>query len=152
MFTPHLEHVFAYTATLKPAEVLGPVPEGLRAVFHISGGTVQGPRLNGTVRAFGADWFTLRRDGVGVLDVRAAFLTHDGAEIHAHYNGLTDLGPQGYEDFVAGRSSPRLSIRTTPVMRTAHPAYEWMQRCVFVGIGEADLERNVVSYDVYAVG
>ena len=45
----------------------------------------------------------------------------------------------------------KLPLRTVPRMQTAHPAYEWVNRCQFLGIGEADLATFVVSYDVYVV-
>jgi hypothetical protein len=33
-----LEHIFSYSATLKnPPEIIGPVPEGIRANFYATG-------------------------------------------------------------------------------------------------------------------
>jgi len=151
-FAAELEHLFSLRAQLaSPVEVLGPVPEGLRMNFYVTGGEVQGPRLQGRVRAFGADWFTLRRDGVGELDVRILIETGDGALIHVEYPGLADLGPQGYERFLAGEIPQRLPLRTSPRARCAHPDYEWLHRRICIGIGEADFERYEVRYDIYAI-
>jgi hypothetical protein len=151
MFDYSTEHLFSYVVRLAAPELIGPVPEGLRANFYVTGGEVSGPRLQGRVRAVGADWFLLRRDGVGQLDVRTTIETHDGALIDVSYPGFGDLGPDAYERFLRGETPPRIALRTAPRMRCAHPGYQWLHRAFCVGIGEVDLERLVVSYDIYAL-
>ena len=152
MYKLNAEPLFAYSAGLHvPPEMIGPVPEGARATFYISGGQLLGPRLRGRMLPVGADWATVRRDGMLMLDVRGTFETDDGALIFVEYRGLGDLGADGYEQFLAGKLPPRLPLRTTPIFRTAHPQYQWLHRQLCVGIGEADLEKFTVSYDVYAV-
>ncbi len=146
-----MEHLFSYSAGLKPPEVMAPLPEGARATFYITGGIVTGKRLNGHMQAAGADWFLLRRDGVGQLDVRATMESDDGALIHVSYPGIGDLGEDGYERFLHGELPKKLKLRTTPTMRSAHPNYQWLHRLLCVGVGEVDLERFEVSYDVYAI-
>jgi hypothetical protein len=145
------EHLFSLQATLAPAELIGEVPEGIRLNFYVTGGTVAGPRLRGRLRPVGGDWFTLRRDGVGQLDVRATIETEDGALILASYEGIGDAGPEGYERFLRGELPKVLPLRTGPRIRTAHPQYQWLQRLFCVGVGEVDLERLEVRYDIYAV-
>lgn len=146
------EHLFAYTARLHaPPEVIGPVPEGLRINFYIAGGELHGPRLRGTMLAVGCDYALLRRDGVLELDVRCNFQTDDGALIDVQYRGLGDLGPDGYESFLSGQLPPRLPLHTRPVLRTAHPDYQWLHRPFCVGVGVADLQTFTVAYDVYAL-
>ena len=128
MFDYKMEHLYSYTATLQaPVEAIGPVPEGIRVNFYITGGMIRGERLNGRVRPVGADCFLVRRDGIG------------------------DLGEDGYDKFLRGELPKTLPLRTGPTMRTAHPAYQWLQRLHCVAVGEVDLERFEVSYDVYAV-
>ena len=39
----------------------------------------------------------VRRDGVGVADVRITYETDDGALLLSRYYGIFDLGPGGYE-------------------------------------------------------
>lgn len=146
------EHICSYSAGLHaPPELIGPVPEGVRATFFISGGEVSGPKLRGKIRSVGADWALVRQDGVLELDVRTTLETHDGALIYTHYRGLGDLGADGYQKFLAGQLPPRLPLRTTPAFRTSAPQYQWLHRRLCVGIGEADLEKFIVSYDVYAL-
>ncbi|MDQ6676125.1 MAG: DUF3237 domain-containing protein [Acidobacteriota bacterium] len=55
------------TALLRlPPEVVGPLPDGIRATAYILGGEADGPRLRGTVLPVGGDWILLRTDGVGL--------------------------------------------------------------------------------------
>ena len=152
MFDYKMEHLFSYRATLQaPVEMIGPVPEGLRMNFYVTGGAITGGRIGGKLRPVGGDWFLVRRDGVGELDVRATIETMDGALLDVSYRGLGDLGPEGYDRFLRGELPRTLPLRTTPRVRTAHPDYQWLQRLLCVGVGEVDLERFEVASDVYAV-
>ena len=125
MFEYRLEHVFFYVATLKdPPEVIGPVPCGIRANFYVVEGEITGPRLRGRVRPVGGDWFTVRPDGVGILDVRATFESHDGASIEIAFSGVGDSGQDGYQKFLRQELPLSLQLRIAPRFRTAHPDYE----------------------------
>ncbi|MBK5292096.1 MAG: hypothetical protein JJE04_10520 [Acidobacteriia bacterium] len=45
MFDYKLEHICSYTATLAAVpEMIGPVPEGIKANFYVTGGEVTGPQ------------------------------------------------------------------------------------------------------------
>lgn len=150
MFDYCLDHLFSFTATLNPPEVIGPVSEGIRANFYITGGEVNG-KIQGKLRGVGGDSFALRQDGVGLLDVRATIETHDGALIYAAYSGVGDLGADGYEKFLRGEVPKTLPLRIVPRFQTAHPAYAWLNRLQCVGIGEGNFEHFNARYDVYAV-
>jgi hypothetical protein len=50
--------------------------------LYVTGGKVQGPKVNGKLLPVGGDWLTIRTDGVGILDVRATIETHDAALIY----------------------------------------------------------------------
>ena len=146
-----LEYLFSFSFGLKlPPEAIGPVPEGARANFYLAGGPIEGPRLNGKVLPVGADYLLIRRDGVGLLDVRATFETQDGALIYAPYSGTIDAGPDGYERFLANDLPTKMPVRNAPRFQTAHPDYLWLNRLQCFGVGECDLEANRVSYDVYS--
>jgi hypothetical protein len=147
-----LEHICSYTASLAPTpEVIGPVPEGIKANFYVTGGEVTGPKIRGKVRPVGGDWLTVRKDGVAVLDVRAAIETQDGALILVTYPGIIDLGEDGYDKFLRGDLPLNARIRTSPRFFTSHPDYLWLNRLHCLGVGEPDLANHNVSYDVYAV-
>jgi hypothetical protein len=152
MFAYSLEHICSYSAGLQnPPEVIGPVAEGLRVNFYVTGGEVTGPKIRGIIRPVGGDWLTIRTDGIGILDVRATIETHDHALIYMAYTGVGDLGEDGYRKFLEGAMPPKVPLRVVPRFQTAHPAYQWLNRLQCLNIGEADLERFEVRYDVYAV-
>lgn len=129
------ELLFSMTATLESPQQIGKTHEGRRSVFYATGGTVDGPKVKGTVLPGGGDWFRLREDGIGELDVRATFKTDDGALIYTHYTGVTN-GKTGY-------------FRTTPRFETSAEKYQWMTQLVAVGVGRAG--GGGVSYEVYHI-
>jgi hypothetical protein len=149
----HLKYMFSFTAILvQPPEVIGPVPEGLRANFYIApGGVITGPKLNGMVRPVGGDWLLMRRDGVALLDVRTTFESDDGAVIGVAYTGTLDAGPDGYRRFAQGQLPAVLPLRTSIRFETADPRYAWLNRLLGIGVGELDVPGLRVRYDVYAV-
>jgi len=129
------ELLFDMTATLEAPQQVGATHEGGRSIFYATGGTIKGPKVNGTVLPGGGDWFRMRSDGIGELDVRATFKTDDGALVYTHYKGV--LNPTtGY-------------FRTTPRFETSSEKYQWLTKLVAVGVGKAG--QNAVSYQVYHI-
>ena len=93
----------------------------------------------------------VRPGGVGVLDVRATLRTHDGALIYAAYQGVMDLGPDGYRAALTGNLPAKAAIQAAPRFLTAHPDYLWLNRLQCLNVGVADFAAHTVSYDTYAV-
>ena len=139
MSAPALEPLFSYLlGELAEVQILGPVPEGARANFVNGAGVeVRGERVNGRMLAYGGDWMTVRHDGIALLDVRNVIETDDGARILYRYNGIADLGEDGYERFLAGEA-PVAPLRGAPRLSTADPAYAWLNRLQCVVAGEID--------------
>jgi hypothetical protein len=147
-----MDHVMSYNATLAAPEIIGEVPEGFRANFYVTGGTITGPKVLGKFRSAGGDWLLLRRDGVAILDIKATAETNDGAVLYFSIGGTIDLGPNGYSDFLNGVPlASGTPIRISPRIWTSHPNYLWLNRLFLVGIGGVFLERSEVAYDLYAV-
>jgi len=146
-----IEHLFTYRLQLAPPQVIGPVPGDVRIDFPVIGGEITGPRLQGSVKPGGADFGTLRTDGVFLVDVRGALESHDGALIEITYTGVMDLGPDGYEKFLKGEAPATAAVRAAPRFRTAHPAYAWMNRLQCISIGTATPATPEVVFDVYAL-
>jgi hypothetical protein len=150
-FDKSLDYVMSYTATLREPEVIGPIPEGLRMNFYVTGGTFQGPRCKGTVVPVGGDWLTIRTDGVGILDVRATLKTEDDALIYIAYSGVLDVGTDGYAKALEGKLPDVIDLRVASRMHTANPKYQWLNRLQFVQFGDAKPGTLTVRYDVYAM-
>jgi hypothetical protein len=151
-FEYRLEHIMSYIAKLGTREVIGPVPEGLRANVHVIGGEVTGPSTYGKFCRLSGDWLTIRRDGVAILDVRATIETHDVALIFIAYTNTSDRGEDGYESSIQGQPmASGTAIYISPRFQTSHPDYVWLNRLHCLGIRRAFPERSEVAYNVYAV-
>jgi hypothetical protein len=152
MFDYKLEHVLSFVGKggMTP-EAIGPLAEGLRVNFYITGGEVNGPGIRGKLRPVGGDWVTVRKDGVAVLDARVTFETDDGALILVTYPGLIDFGEDGYDAFQRGNLPSAARIRISPRFFSGHPKYTWLNRLQCLGVGEYNPVARTASYDVYAV-
>ena len=87
--------------------MIGPLPEGIRAIFYVTKGEITGPKLRGRILPGGGDWLMVKPSGVGILDVRATLESDDGALIYIAYTGVGDLGEDGYQKFLRGEFLPR---------------------------------------------
>ncbi|KAJ9652278.1 hypothetical protein H2198_008453 [Neophaeococcomyces mojaviensis] len=147
------EFLFNYTLSLgeHPPMVVGEVPDGHLSIISEQGTRITGPRINGSVATWGQDFLTVRRDGVGIHQVRSVMLTDDGAKITFCYEGRSDWGADGYKEAVAGRLPEGLRIRCAPYMQTDHPDYLWVNRLQCVEIGEIYPSKGYGSFDVYTV-
>lgn len=149
-----VDYLATVTVPLKDPETIGQTPDGIKVNWYWSPveGVVAGPKVTGKVRHIGGDWMTIRRDGVGLMDVRATIETDDGALLFVEYPGYYELGKDGYQAFLEGRLPARAPTRTTPRIHTAHPSYSWLNRTQCIGIGEvASVPRPVYMYDLYAL-
>jgi hypothetical protein len=138
----------ALTINLRP-EILGETPEGYRINFFVDGGRVIGPRIDAIVRRDGGDWMCIRRDGIGVIDVRTTYETADGALILDRAGGIFDLGPQGHAKVMAGDFTGLPEFYATPTFMTAHPNWQWLNRIQGFGIGRVVMEELRVECDLY---
>lgn len=151
-FTPHLEFVSAVSCKLSTQpDVIGETPDGLRINFYLDGGHAMGPHLNARVLPRGADFMTIRRDGVGELKVRATFQTDDGGILDADYNGFIDLGPDGYERATRAIFPESVPVQLALRLMAVTPRYQWVNRHQFVGVGRASLVLSEVDYDLFVV-
>jgi hypothetical protein len=151
-----LDYALDYRFTMRASaagapQIVGSTAAGIRAVFPIGGGEIDGPALRGRILPGGADWLTLRSDGVALIDVRLVLESHDGALIDCRYEGIADFGEDAHARMLAGALPPQARIRVAPRFLTADPRYLGFNRTHALGIGEVDFERMRIAYDVYAV-
>jgi hypothetical protein len=151
---PKLEFIADMEGYVTMPVPVGPAAWGTRLVFPVVRGTVEGPKLKGTVRPFGADWAILRADGCLELDVRLIVETDDGALIHVEYRGIIDLTQEQLDQLLSGQAVEGMKIHTAPRVETSHPDYVWMNRVQFVGCGSNEVvgEELKVMYSWYALG
>lgn len=136
---------------LLPPENVGTGPLGRRLIFIVKGGTFAGPRLRGTVRPGGGDWFLSFASGAGELDVRGTLETDDGALIMLAYHGVLVASDDVTRRAMSGEevSTREYYFRTAPRFETGAKRYAWLNATVCVGYGW--FGPNRVGYRVFAI-
>ena len=129
---PRFEHVADLTAFVdKPIEV-----SPTRRMIAITGGSVSGPALNGTILPGGSDVQVVRADATVDLLARYVIQTGDGALLYVENAGLRHGPPDVMEKLRRGEPVDQnlLYFRTTPRFETSDERYQWLTRRVFVGL------------------
>lgn len=149
-FTPALDFAFEVRVLLGPARHIGHGAGEATEFIPITGGTVDGPRLCGTVLP-GGDWCD-KRGGVWQLDARYLVEADDGAVIDITNRGYyheEDAAAPAQHDGALQLSEAGVYYRTAPVFRTDAPAHLWLARTVFIGLARGD--DSEVSIRFYSV-
>jgi hypothetical protein len=142
---------FAFTArvSLAPALVVGQGPAGLRRHVPITGGTVSGPLLEGSVLAAGGDWQVLHADGVLELEARYVIRAADGVLIGVCNRGLR-YGPEKVmarlargEPVAASAYYFRTSAQFEAPLDSVH---DWLNKTLFIGSAEREPNVAVVHF------
>jgi hypothetical protein len=123
--------------TLRTPIFVGNGPRGLRLVVEVDEATVSGERLRGKINGTAtADWVTVV-DGVGTLDVRSTFETHDGAIVFVQYGGRVDFtnGPG---------TAPVYNAQT---FETGDERYTWLNFVQAAGVGTMDETGTKLRYE-----
>lgn len=147
-----LEHEFTFTGDLKPPVEVGRGPYGTRMFFEVTGGTVEGERISGTIGTGGGDWALVDEQGIAHLDVRAQIFTGDGAVIYVSYHGYLELNEK-VQGAIGGQDATDWGdqyFRTAPRLETGDERYAWVNRTLFVAEGRAHPGPRV-EYRVYRV-
>ena len=93
----------------------------------------------------------IRPDGVGIAEIAALIKPDGGGIILTEYSGIVDFGPDGYRQLAAGSGPKRAPLRFAPRYLTKASSLDWMNRLQCFGVGEVNLERYLVEYDLYAL-
>lgn len=137
---PGLEFLFEARVKLHlPAMDIGALCDGSRVIFHVKGGTFEGPVLRGrVVPNSGADWIRIRPDGTGMMDVRFCLETEDNALLYLQWQGRFWSAPEDAEYMfdVEKADDPagawRYYFRAAPIFETSDPRYAWLNNIVAV--------------------
>jgi hypothetical protein len=150
---PSLRFAFEAKVDIAPTVHVGHAGAAALGFTPITGGTVTGPRLNGTVVSGGGDW-AVARDGVSVdLDARYLIRADDGAHIDVVNRGFWVASAEVDAAAAAGeRVDPsRYYFRTQPVFRTGAEPHVWMTHTVFVGNAFDDADENQIRIQFFEV-
>jgi Protein of unknown function (DUF3237) len=145
------EFLFRVTAPVDcDRDPVGETPDGLRMKFLLrNGGYVHGPAITGQILPFGGDWMRIRPDGIGIAAISALIKPVGGGIILSEYTGIVDFGSDGYRQLAGGGGPRRALLRFAPRYLTANPTWNWLNRLQCFGVGEVNLERYLVEYDLY---
>ncbi|PTW63460.1 uncharacterized protein DUF3237 [Breoghania corrubedonensis] len=132
-----LAHLADLTVELGPPLELGDAPKGRRRIIPITGGTVSGARLSGTILSGGADWQTVFADGSAELDTRYMIETHDGATIDIRNFGYRHGPAEVIARLARGEEvdAAEYYMRTAPRFETGDGRYAWLNHTLVVGTG-----------------
>ncbi len=135
-----------------PVVSLGPGPHGERRFVALTGGTVAGPELNGTIVEGGVDWQVARPDGA--LDIAAHYVvrTPDDGLVEVQSDGLRHGPPEVIARLAAGEPVDPASYFFRTLMRftTGHPA--WLHLNKVMAIASGRREARLVVLDVWRLG
>ena len=138
---PELSFVFEARVSVDPEVAVGGSGADPLMFYPIVGGTVAGPRLNGTVIPGGGDWATGRSELVTELEARYLIRADDGTVI--------DIVNRGFHRAFSVEQADRLErgefvpedeyyYRTSAMFRTGAPQHRWLTQSVFVGMARAE--------------
>jgi len=99
---------------------VGSVPVGIRLAIPITGGSVEGPILQGEVLPGGFDYPYHRADGFSFVEARYLLELTDGTILH-----VTNKGPVTTE--------PDLSGLTRPTIEAPAGDWNWLNTAILVG-------------------
>jgi hypothetical protein len=149
-FAPRLDFVATVFVQFDRPEFVGETPTGMRINFFVREGSAIGDGFRGTVTRGSADHMLVRQDGMGMVRIRAALATEDGATLDMEAGGYVDFGPDGYRRALAHDLPDRSSLVVSPLISTRHPKYAWLSRIQCVGAGQTHLDADQAFYHVYA--
>ena len=148
-----LEQEMTYRVrTANPLDPTAGSPRAVLQYWQVVEAELDGPRIKARLAASGLDWMQVSEDGFWRPNVRAQFLTNDGAVVLMSYIGLVEQtarfkqaaetnGPTGWDD-----QYMRLSL----TFNTGDDRYAWMNQSLFVAAGRL-LGTGSIEYQVFRV-
>jgi hypothetical protein len=137
---PALEFAFTIHAEIGAVLRAGPGALGERQHIPITGGTVEGPLLQGTILLGGSDWALMRFDGNSIIDAHYTVRASDGTLIYVRNRGLRVCSAEVLERLRCGEpvASGDVYFRSAPVFDAPDGVHRWLTNHIFV----AELARR----------
>ncbi|WP_206239177.1 DUF3237 domain-containing protein [Novosphingobium terrae] len=134
---PQLEYAFSAQITLDPPLEMGSVDGARRRYIGITGGTITGPMLQGTVLPGGGDWQSIEPDGLTHVEAHYALKAADGTVIEISNPGVRVASPEVSERLARGEEVDPSAyyFRTTPRFTVKPGPHDWLTRHAFVARG-----------------
>lgn len=134
---PSLEFVFEARVRVDPPLELGEADGIRRRIVPIRGGRIEGPRLAGEVLPGGADWQSIRPDGLTQVLARYVIRADDGSLISVKNEGVRRASGPVIRRLLAGEPvDPSLVyFRAAPSFETGAGPHAWLTENLFVSGG-----------------
>jgi hypothetical protein len=140
-------YVFSLVIQIGAPIVAGDFGHGVRRIVPILGGDVRGEGISGTIFPCGADFQTIRPNGLTELEAKYAFEMDDGAIVYIENIGIR-FGPKELLDRIAKGESvdPALIyFRSVPKFETGAEEYRWLMENLFIGVGARHPDRVIID-------
>lgn len=127
---------------------------GARRVVNVpAGGTLRGPKINGTVVAPSGDWLYNMPDGSSRLDVRLMVKTDDNELIFMEYAGVMAFPKDAAEWLNKGEIVTHADgyFITAPRFTTASTKYAWLNHVQAVGKMVSLQRGHTIKYDIFEI-
>jgi len=127
-----------------------PVADGYtRGAVLIGQGEFSGPGLSGhVVPGSGGDFPMVRPDGSGRFESQYLLETDDGVPIFKRSTGVRHAPPDVVQALLAGEQVDPQSyyMRMTPRFEAPAGPYDWMNRTLFVGVGQRNPAGSIFRF------
>ncbi len=146
---PLLEHVCDLAVTIAAPVEVGQTPAGLRRMIPITGGTVQGPRLNGKVLPGGADFQLILNGGTQAhLDARYVIELEDGTRVFVQNTALRVASLENSQRIMRGApvNPSDIYFRCQPKLEAADEKWAWLAESQFIGNGRRAPDGVFLSF------
>lgn len=143
-------HLFDMMVHLQDPLDVGATPKGSRQILIGDRGVFKGERLEGIILPNGADWFLVRPDGVGELDVRVVLRTDDEELIYMRSEGFLKYTREMAKTVLSGTADPSdYYFRERTVFETGSEKYNWLNSIVAIGTGW--YQPGMVGMSIYEI-
>jgi hypothetical protein len=138
---------------LMTLEVMMDIPQlvGARRVVNVTGGTLRGPKINGTLVSPSGDWLYNMPDGSSRLDVRLMVKTDDNELIFMEYGGVMAFPKEAAERLNKGEVVTHADgyFMVAPRFTTASTKYAWLNHVQAVGKMVSLQRGHTIKYDIF---
>jgi hypothetical protein len=132
---PRLTFMFEIRAEVAAPLSAGPGVNGERRHIQITGGTLRGPALNGSILPGGSDWLWQRPDGTAEIHAHYTVRLDDGSLVYVRNLGLRHAEAAVVARLRAGEAVAPTDFyfRTAPVFDVADGPHDWLRNRLFIG-------------------
>lgn len=132
---PGLQFACTIHAEVAAPITAGPGVNGERKHIAITGVTLRGPLINGTIVPGGSDWLWQRPDGTAEIQAHYTVRLDDGTPVYLRNLGLRHAEPPVLARLLAREpvDPAEYYFRTAPVFDAPDGPHAWLRNRLFVG-------------------